>query len=277
MDVFPQTKSVIEDFSIGINVSRRSTRYILGETHIDDAHMHNCYEVYFNISGDVSFWVENTLYPVNAGDVIITRPNEIHHCIYNETCVHEHFCLWIVANGSYGGLLNVFTNREKGEGCRICLDEPEKEQIKEFLGVLYEAYEKGTQNHLKPTLALYSLLSIITKGVEKKAPPAKMPPLLSAAIEYINSHLSEKCICEDLAAKVYTSRSTLYRLFKDFLGISPAKYIEAKRMSLAKSLLAEKTPLSEICALCGYTDCSHFISVFKRRFGVTPYKYQKKL
>lgn len=246
MDVFPPTKSVIEAFSIGINVSHKNKRYILGKTHIDDAHLHNCYEVYFNVSGDVSFLVENTLYPINAGDVIITRPNEIHHCIYNKDCVHEHFCLWLVANGSCGDVLNVFTKREKGEDCRICLEELEKEQMKGFFLTLFRAYEQGIQNNLEPTLALYSLLSMITKGFERKAPSAKMPPLLTAAIEYINSHLSEKCICEDLAAMVYTSRSTLYRLFNDFLGISPAKYIEAKRMSLAKSLLSEKIPLADI-------------------------------
>ena len=71
------------------------------------------------------------------------------------------------------------------------------------------------------------------------------------------------CIClndgEHLATNIYISQSTLYRLFKDKLGIMPAKYIEAKRMSLAKSMLLEEKSLCEICSACGYNNCSHFV------------------
>ena len=34
-----------------------------------DLHTHNEFELYINLSGDVSFLVENTLYPVSRGDV----------------------------------------------------------------------------------------------------------------------------------------------------------------------------------------------------------------
>ena len=45
----------------------------------DDAHIHDYCEVYFNVSGNVSFAVENKVYPVNTGDIIISKPNEIHY------------------------------------------------------------------------------------------------------------------------------------------------------------------------------------------------------
>ena len=36
-------------------------------------HTHNECEIYINVSGDVSFMVENNIYPISSGDIIITR------------------------------------------------------------------------------------------------------------------------------------------------------------------------------------------------------------
>ena len=43
----------------------------------DGAHIHSFCEVYLNLSGDVSFVVEDSVYPVGRGDIIITKPNEV--------------------------------------------------------------------------------------------------------------------------------------------------------------------------------------------------------
>ena len=57
-------------------------------------HSHDCYEFYINVSGDVSFLVENSLYPLSRGDVIIARPGEQHHCVYRSDKPHKMF--WIL-------------------------------------------------------------------------------------------------------------------------------------------------------------------------------------
>ena len=63
----------------------------------DGSHVHDCYEFYFNLSGNVSFFVNNRLYPIKKGDIIFTRPGDIHFCVYHEKTLHEFFCLWISA------------------------------------------------------------------------------------------------------------------------------------------------------------------------------------
>lgn len=54
-------------------------------------HAHECCEIYVNVSGDVSFAVEDAIYPIGRGDVIITRPQEYHYCIHNTNAVHKHY------------------------------------------------------------------------------------------------------------------------------------------------------------------------------------------
>lgn len=54
-------------------------------------HIHPECEIYLNLSGDVSFMVEDRIYPITAGSVIITRPHEYHHCIYHSDKRHRHY------------------------------------------------------------------------------------------------------------------------------------------------------------------------------------------
>ena len=72
----------------------------------DDAHIHDYCEVYFNVSGNVSFAVENKVYPVNTGDIIISKPNEIHYCIYHSDQIHTCYCFWVKVSAKYSYLLS---------------------------------------------------------------------------------------------------------------------------------------------------------------------------
>ena len=59
-----------------------------------DRHFHNQYEIYLNLSGDVSFMVEGNVYPVTRGDMIVTKAYEYHNCIYRSDKPHKHY--WIL-------------------------------------------------------------------------------------------------------------------------------------------------------------------------------------
>jgi transcriptional regulator GlxA family with amidase domain len=55
------------------------------------------------------------------------------------------------------------------------------------------------------------------------------------------------------------------------------EYICRERVSLAKKLIVtSQHSLSEISALCGFTDYNYFSRTFKRIAGVTAASYKKK-
>ena len=56
----------------------------------NDSHFHPECEIYINLSGSVAFEVENHVYPISRGSVIITRPYEYHRCIYRISTVRRH-------------------------------------------------------------------------------------------------------------------------------------------------------------------------------------------
>jgi hypothetical protein len=59
-----------------------------------DRHIHNECEIYVNISGDVSFFCNGRICPMTRGDVLVARPGDYHHCIYQSNALHQHF--WIL-------------------------------------------------------------------------------------------------------------------------------------------------------------------------------------
>ena len=93
-----------------------------------DSHIHNQCEIYVNLTGKVSFMVENRIYGIQSGDVIITRPYEAHHCIYHDTSIYGHFCINFSAE-NIEEILDVFLKRKSGEGNLISLPKQEKERL----------------------------------------------------------------------------------------------------------------------------------------------------
>ena len=43
--------------------------YEAGTSEVNDAHIHSCYEIYVNFSGDVSFFHDSTVYSIQPYDV----------------------------------------------------------------------------------------------------------------------------------------------------------------------------------------------------------------
>ncbi len=82
-------------------------------------------------------------------------------------------------------------------------------------------------------------------------------------------HLSE------LAASLAVSERTLYRRFKQAVGMAPVEYLQNLRMEIAKRLLESRpVAFSEVSQRVGYGDVGTFRQLFKRKTGLSPREYQ---
>ncbi len=237
---------------------------------LDGSHIHGCYEIYFNLSGDVSFLVNNRLYEVQSGDVIITRPGDVHLCILHKACVHEHFCLWV--NGEEDSALVSFFETSFPENAYSFAEDRER------LTSLFKRLYKGGNSPIKDTAFLLGLLTFLWERGERHANAAvsTMPGEMQTIVDDINENFADICRVEDILARYYVSQATLNRWFRKYMHLSPKEFLEAKKLSYAKRLLAGGTSVSDTCIRSGFNDCSHFISVFKKRFGETPLHYKNK-
>ena len=91
--------------------------------------------------------------------------------------------------------------------------------------------------------------------------------------EFIHKHITEKISIESLQKIANMSKSSLTRMFKSELGLSPMEYVITERINKAKDLLKMTKNVKESCFGAGFTDVNYFVRLFKNRVGVTPGTY----
>ena len=65
--------------------------------------------------------------------------------------------------------------------------------------------------------------------------------------------------------------------FKEFYGVPVYTFLLNYKLDYAKKLLEEnQLNVSEIALQIGYTNSSHFIAAFKKKFNITPKQFTKQ-
>jgi AraC-like DNA-binding protein len=238
----------------------------------DEEHIHDFYEIYLNLSGEVSFLVEDTLYPISRGDVIVTRPNEVHKCIYHSDGIHEHYCIWLDSLPLPSDRLR----EEFGKQTLVVLAEEERERMTELCASLWRIDPSDELLRYRTAAYLFEVLDLICRSRRSDPPAHDLPHSFSEIVDYITSHYFEPaCTVAHLCERFYTSKSTLCRCFRRYFQTTPSDYIESRRLSEAKKLLLAGQSVQDVCFRCGFSDCSYFILRFRKKFGVTPYRFQR--
>ena len=95
-------------------------------------------------------------------------------------------------------------------------------------------------------------------------------------ISYINDHYSDAITVEDIAAQVHISPTYVRRICKEKTGFSPQRMISNRRMSVAKTLLAnDNSSIEEIASLVGFSNIYSFSTFFKKKCGIPPGAYRR--
>lgn len=237
-----------------------------------NSHIHNECEIYINLSGDVSFVVENNIYPITPGSIIITRPFEYHHCVYHSDKLHKHFWLLFSATGNEY-LFDKFYNRNVGENNHLIL---EKNKTEELIFIC-EKMTSEANSEFEKYFNFFKIINLINDATTQEKSILLYPDIIVNAMAYINDNLSYPISVSEISKEVNVSINTLERYFMRFLNVSPSAYIKKKRLSNAAKLLSEGYSVTEASGKSGFPNCSAFISLFRKTYGQTPYAYKKTI
>ena len=101
---------------------------------------------------------------------------------------------------------------------------------------------------------------------------------IELVLTQIESDVARAWETAELAALVNLSASRFRHLFKEDTGVSLGAYLRERRMERAESLLRTTfLSIKEVMSEAGMSSMSHFVSYFKRRYGVSPSGYRKQL
>lgn len=137
----------------------------------------------------------------------------------------------------------------------------------------------------KDTLADLSLQELLVKIVQHQTlkgiqdnKSKRSNPQLQHLVDLIRENISNKVDLKQIARQTGLSTSSLYRLFKNELGISPAEFIILEKIKIAKQYLSDKNVyIKNVSYEAGFEDSNYFIRVFKHYEGITPKQYRQML
>lgn len=98
---------------------------------------------------------------------------------------------------------------------------------------------------------------------------------IAVAIEYINSHFKEQPSLEEIANFVELSPSHFQRLFSDWAGVSPKKFVQYLSLDYAKNILRDhQATLLDTAHETGLSGTSRLHDLFIKIEGMTPGEYK---
>ena len=248
-------------------------------------HIHDCYEVYYSISGGKQFLIDNKVYDIAPGDIFLISQYDSHYLTQIDQELHERIVIMIdpefmrSVSSEETNLNECFENRGEDFSHKISLNQ---EQQKRFLYFINKILSSNGYGHdlLEKTTFIEMFLMINKILLDKEGGKdteeiATYNEQVDAILSYLNSNIQNPVSIGDLAKHFYISESYICRIFKSATGTTINKYMTARRISIAKSLLAEGKGVSEVCEECGFSDYSNFLKAFTKSVGISPKKYSQ--
>ena len=234
-------------------------------------HYHEKCEIIYFLSGDVTYSVEGRTYKLKRGDIVISRPRQLHLILPAEKTTYERYVAIInhkkIPDSIWQKLRigkDVFTY----SGNERILELFSK--LDYYYGKFDDAeYERLAFNAVEE--AMFNLT--LSSGEEIRA---DINPIIAKALEYIQTNLPTISGIEEICSELYITKSHLHHLFNEYLQITPAKYIATKRLMLAQRKIRKGGKPTEIFTECGFSDYATFFRNFKRHFGYSP-TYEGKI
>lgn len=146
---------------------------------------------------------------------------------------------------------------------------------KKLHGALQSIYMKGK---------IYELLSLyfnISEETESDHCPfmanEETVAQIKKAKDIIIENMANPPSLEELSKQVGLNIKKLKMGFKEFYGTPVYTFLLNYKLDFSKKLLEEnKLNVSEIATQIGYSNSSHFIAAFKKRFDITPKQFTKQ-
>ncbi len=123
---------------------------------------------------------------------------------------------------------------------------------------------------------LYGSLIDFWKILSTDRAGGALSPLVRQAEEVLQSGLDSEDDISTLPARLGCSRSQLYQMFKQEVGMAPNDYRQRLRIKQSCERLSNSDDhVTDIAMQMGYSSSQYFSRVFKKYIGVTPNSYRK--
>ena len=237
------------------------TESLIKESILLENHCHTQYEMIAVLDGIVTIMQAGKKYCLRKNQIIIIPP-----LLYHSVTTKD--------NGYYTRITALFNIKQIPYVLH-----PEFINYSNDILIASFDIEKLKEIFLKENLPYYAPLiessmieifySILKGSNFKSSPKIETDTFLQQACQYIEQHLHEKILLDDLAKHTAKSKSSFCHLFKEKMNISPKQYILQKRLTMASKLIDEGVPHTVAAKRVGYDNYSNFYKLYKTQLEKT--------
>lgn len=258
---------------------------VKGKAYVEmkEAHYHPYYEFYYLISGTRKIFINDTIYSVKRGDLVIIPKGEIHRTTYISGDTHERIVM--IFSDAFISRLVEQIGEDEFRKCiinrQLTIPVNRREYVEGLFGKIIHEHN-GVDSYSDYMLRLYveELLIFVMRscaGTEIGTSTAEIgDDVISDAARFISLNFAQNISLNQLADKYAMSPSYFSRKFKLCTGFGYKEYLNAIRiMEASKLLLKTNLSVTEIAQQCGFEDSNYFGDNFKKAKGISPRDYRK--
>jgi len=242
------------------------------------AHYHKHYELYYLLSGKRKYFIDNKIFNLNKGDLVLIPKGILHKTTSADNGSHERLLI------SFNDTM-LYPDFDKEIQCcfnRYFYNIPKTMTGTVEMMLLKIEKEFKTNDIFSEKIIkglLLELFAYLIRSRDKLSfehSQSKSDSRILEVAEFINKNYEKDISLNDAAVFCFISPEHLSRKFKKVTGFGFNEYLTLVRIMHAEKLLAsENSTITEIALKCGFNDSNYFSSVFKKFKGISPKKYIK--
>jgi YesN/AraC family two-component response regulator len=249
-------------------------------------HSNDNAEIKCILSGKCLYKINDILYPVEKGDVIICNPGFSHGRILapGEEMIEFYSGIDNISVMNYSK--NFLTDKNTNPILNLQKQKQEFfDSCNEILSV-QEKNEPGSDLLLKSLmmkLIIFVLKSTLTPDDTKDEYHLDFESndktyIVNTIISYVNENYIKEISLYKISRNMYLSPVYISKIFKDETGDSPINYLIKLRLSKAiEHLKEDRLTIKALSKSVGYKDPYYFSKLFKKYYGCSPVSYRDKL
>lgn len=238
-------------------------------------HWHDCFEIELVLRGSCKEVVNGYKIPVKVGDAVLVTPTDLHELKdLNDLAIYtimfdsdildpELFNKILLNDDSF-----IFSS----------LNDNDFNYVLTVIDYAYQKFKNKEADYERfITDSINQLLSIMLYSSGETITKEKDLSIRTAAF-YIKMHFRENPSLEKVARSANLDPAYFSVKFHEIMGVTFKKYLNDMKLSCAsKSLINTDNTISDICYESGFESLSNFHREFKKKYGLPPLEFRKKI